>query len=659
MLITGNLTVFIKRLAQVFRRTQLSARRLFLGSVAKAHSRVPEGVRRWCLNRAYSTFLATDDHRFLTIATLTFESVNRATHGRRRLHFFRRVWSVEIKGWAFDRARNSSPEIFVTGDMDLVLESRRSFRRPDVETALEQPNLGRVGFAHRYSAESFPQTLSFVAQFENVAQRVEVCSPVVRYHGSDIQLLEERAGWIEADYLSIVDEISVFSKRKLSIGFSIDNQGFSRVPSWQEVALALSSGEDDGLKADKPLRHQIRSAPSDILMNRLRFECSASDSFLLDFRVREWVPLNRSDSTVTPVIVTSPLKLRSEAAQRNSSLEAPAYRVQLKMPKVVKLSNVSIQHGHLIVGEDGILRIDEDGARPDRDFVAGQWDSVIGSHLRRSECAIRNTEGRQVNVEAARFLPCRIPANYFHALVECAPRIVTLEGHANLKSPLLLSNQTPLTVLEAIKRVARGDEIIRFSRNDEILVSEISTPTAHTAFYDSTVEPWWKGSGMYWPVINEFRNRLMETVPREPSPKQVFFVRSSDSLNGRGLCNQNELVQIAEQFGFIPVDPGKLDLDGQINIMRNAEVIVGPGGASMANLMFGHEDLKVLALVSDHLHDFAMFSTLAHHAGAQYFTLTGPSNRHLGRTEFHRDVFHGDFWISPRKFRSALKSLVG
>ena len=654
MLNTGELTALQKRCAQALRNSQLSLRRQFLGSVARAPGVLLEGARRMCLERAYSNFLATDDHRFLNIAILAYESMARVDRNRTRWRLFKNVWSIEVKGWLLDKETTSSPEIVVSGGGELVLESNRRFRRQDVEAALENGTLGRIGFANRYSADSFPACLSFSAQFGNTTEIVRVCSPVVRYHRSDIQLVEEQLGWIESDHPAIVDEISVILKRKLSIGRSTKLYR----PSWQEIALALTSGEHDGLDPDRPLRHQIHSVPGEFLMNRLRFECSTKDSLLNGFNVRKWDFLDSSNSRAATGGVALPKKFDTNSGNSSSSLGEPEYGVQLKVPKVVSLSNVLVQHGHLIVGEDGVLRVDEDGARPDRDFVAGQWDTVIGSHLRRSECAIRNPEGRQINFKSARFLPCRIPANYFHALVECAPRMVTLQGHMDLESPLLLSDQIPRTVVDAIERVAGDAEIMRFSSDEEVLVSEISIPTSHTAFYDSTVETWWKGAGMYWPVIDEFRNQLIATVQHQHTPNRVFFVRSSDVVNGRGLRNQDELVQIADQFGFVSVDPGKLDLDGQINIMRNAEIIVGPGGASMANLMFGHGDLKVLALVSDHLHDFAMFSTLAHHAGAQYFTLTGPSNRHLGRTEFHRDVFHGDFWISPHKLSAALKFLT-
>lgn len=620
---------------------------------------VPILVSEKIARTLYESYLATSDPQllegavgFLEASQNRFEKANVSGF---RLE--RNVEStVEIRGWSANLDNISFSTQFFVNPEPSRMEVRTGVPRPDVAEVHDDRRLHKSGFLLKLAFENLPQRIDVKGEVEGREIDLIPTTVVSQRYGDFLSDAVDQ----QPPLLGYIDTVDFNQKIRRRI--TLERK--KRQQRSQALSLPLLELESiAGWKVEVGDRFQQSGSTmpqpgSDFRIDRLRFSAGElAEQKNSCFQEVNWRLIETPGEELhSEAVLAQPvLSGRTTAACKDRSFD-----VLVRVPKIQELSNSLQVHGHLIVGGNGELVLADHAARPDLDFVAGQWDIVHGSHLRRDRAAILKWVEPTIEIDRAASITGRVGFNYFHSMVEYLPRLITLERcELDEDVPLIVNGDLLPTAKDALLRVAGYREIIELSRNDVAQIGTLYVPNHHTDHRDSTSEPWWKGAGMYWPVINEFRNRLIETAPHQQTPHRVFFVRSSESINGRGLRNQNELVQIAEQFGFVPVDPGKLDLDGQINIMRNAEIIVGPGGASMANLMFGHKNLKVLALVSDHLHDFAMFSTLAHHAGAQYFTLTGPSNRHLGRTEFHRDVFHGDFWISPRKFRSALKSLVG
>jgi capsular polysaccharide biosynthesis protein len=607
----------------------------------------------------YQAHLATSEPRLLEGAVdfLRIHQRRRTSDRRAPVRRYRtKRYVVQLKGWAANVDDMLFPSQFYVTPKAAEMSVKKGVNRADVAIAHANPRLNNSGFEVSVTFEKRPVKVDLSAEIDGRRIEVVPTQTVSARYGAFVSNPTPQDPPLLA-YLDAVDFNEKVRTRPAFFAKPQSNRPESLDLSLLELELIVGDSVDVSERFAQSGSSMTRPG-TDFRIDRLRF---MADRLVHDakspFIELGWKTLNSSGETFRGDVV-----LAQSVLQRHSRTEEErrTFNVVMRSPLVEVLRNVLHVHGHLIVSESRELLLADHAARPDLDFVAGQWDIVHGSHLRRDRAAVLNWGEPTIEVDRAASITGRVGFNYFHSMVEYLPRLNTLERYElDEDVPIIVNGDLLPTAKDALHRIVGDRDLIELKRNDVARFDTLYVPHHHTNHRDSTSEPWWKGAGMYWPVIDEFRNQLIATVQHQPTPKRVFFVRSADSVNGRGLRNQDELIQIAEQFGFDSVDPGKLDLDGQINIIRNAEIIVGPGGASMANLMFGHENLKVLVLVSDHLHDFAMFSTLAHHAGAQYFTLTGPSNRHLGRTEFHRDVFHGDFWISPRKFRSVLTSLVG
>lgn len=64
--------------------------------------------------------------------------------------------------------------------------------------------------------------------------------------------------------------------------------------------------------------------------------------------------------------------------------------------------------------------------------------------------------------------------------------------------------------------------------------------------------------------------------------------------------NQREIEARVEKLGFEVMHADELDLEAQIRAFQDAEVIVGPTGAQMTNMVWCKPGAKVVVLASDH-----------------------------------------------------------
>ena len=67
----------------------------------------------------------------------------------------------------------------------------------------------------------------------------------------------------------------------------------------------------------------------------------------------------------------------------------------------------------------------------------------------------------------------------------------------------------------------------------------------------------------------------------------------------RRISNHCELAQALARLGFIDVELEKMPMEDQIRLFYNAEMVVGPHGAGLANLLFA-KSTRVLELFGTH-----------------------------------------------------------
>ena len=317
---------------------------------------------------------------------------------------------------------------------------------------------------------------------------------------------------------------------------------------------------------------------------------------------------------------------------------------------------VLIQSGSLLINDENKFLVEDRAARPEFDFVSGQWEIALGSNARLKEVQIAERKAPTEILEAAVSLLGRNPENYFHSLIEYLPRYFTAMESGLVKDHVfLLNSESPPTIKFAAESFIPQSSIRYVSKDDSIQVKELLVPTFHTQTYDSTQIPWEYSGLMDWAPIEQFSRRMLELHlgPEEKYPD--FFAVRAGGL--RAIPNVKRLILIAEEEGFEILDLTTLSFVEQLNRMYWSRKIIIPGGAGLAGMIFMQPGTSVLTLATAEQKELGTYRAIAEHAKVDLNYLLGVSTVAFGEAPFRMNQIHAPFVISPKEFRKAIRAM--
>jgi hypothetical protein len=172
-------------------------------------------------------------------------------------------------------------------------------------------------------------------------------------------------------------------------------------------------------------------------------------------------------------------------------------------------------------------------------------------------------------------LASRGDANYYHFLHDVLPRVAVLEQAGVERPDRWYVPHTTRFQRELLALWGIGeDQIIN---SDE--VRHVRAQTLVVPGVPSMIErnpPW---------VSQLLRQRLVPAGADRIPGRNVYLARRA-GLHNRAVLNETEVLALLEPLGFEVVDPGALSVTDQIRTFAEADVIVAPHGASLANLPF-------------------------------------------------------------------------
>jgi capsular polysaccharide biosynthesis protein len=323
---------------------------------------------------------------------------------------------------------------------------------------------------------------------------------------------------------------------------------------------------------------------------------------------------------------------------------------------IYRLADVRVVRGSTVVSDREIFLYDL-GADSQYEFAAGTWNHLF-THSENPELAIVSFDSREpVTLNSAIMLTGRSASNYFHSLIEYLPRLFLVLRDPKLRDvPLLITDDWPATLQEALQHLCAGREVIKISREMNFVVNELFIPSMHTCIFDSTRRPWIYGSRFSPELLTELRNQLWDwSRPFQSQGARIFLLRQRGA---RALENAAEIERIAAESGLRLVAPEDLTLQEQIGMFASATHIVGIGGAAFANTVFCSPGTKILSLVAQQLRDFVIHAAIAGHSGSQMSLVLGRTSSAAKNFTYRREYLHAPFHVSPREFRRALKSIL-
>jgi hypothetical protein len=205
--------------------------------------------------------------------------------------------------------------------------------------------------------------------------------------------------------------------------------------------------------------------------------------------------------------------------------------------------------------------------------------------------------------------------NYFHWIIEELPRLKSILSDSRYDQvPVLVPNdaapwQTELLIRLGVSR----DRHLSADFSNPLTVPYLVSPPRLAK--DLVVHP---------AAVSFLREKLVphhETLEVR-SGRRFYLHRGSAA--GRAMLNEAEVIRRFLAAGFSLVDPGRMSIDQQIDLFKDAEIIAGPGGAAFTNIIWAPKGAKIIALASDDILT-ETFSSIAAALGQEYWLCTGPS----------------------------------
>ena len=314
--------------------------------------------------------------------------------------------------------------------------------------------------------------------------------------------------------------------------------------------------------------------------------------------------------------------------------------------------NVEIWHQRFIHVENKIINFDAT-TFPTQKFVAGNWQFSTGDKKNLGVQKVLSASEISVNLSEAIYLMGRCDENWFHFLLDTAPRLLFFENiPANV--PILIRADLPSTTKEFLKALTPRN-VIEVEPDETVIVSRLYVCPGRSTVFDSTPP-----KGLTWVelsplVLSLFRRKVLDSFgvsSDNHTESRIAFARNSSTRN---TLNWKVAQRVLYDFSF---QNPKLDLEfyrKQVEVFHNAKFVVAPGGAVLANIIFMKPGTKVLVIRSWRNKELKLWENLSKSANLKYFEIKGFPT-YWGFNFLRR--LHSNYYISPRKLRRILSEEI-
>jgi hypothetical protein len=203
--------------------------------------------------------------------------------------------------------------------------------------------------------------------------------------------------------------------------------------------------------------------------------------------------------------------------------------------------------------------------------------------------------------------------NYYHFVYDSLPYLITfLDLKEKIPNIKLLMNYPNFAKTEFYKFVIEFLNLLNigiddiFIINKNTLYSEIYISSSYTHGIDSNLPPRKEIYDFYQSIVTNIKNNITTT---KNLPKKIYISRRTwmhgDTSNigtnyttRRKLINEDELVEILKKNGFEEIFSENLNTIEKILLFNNADIVVGPIGGGLCNVLFSKKDCRLISINS-------------------------------------------------------------
>jgi hypothetical protein len=156
-------------------------------------------------------------------------------------------------------------------------------------------------------------------------------------------------------------------------------------------------------------------------------------------------------------------------------------------------------------------------------------------------------------------------------------------------------------------------------------------------------------------IYQDLQSYIFGELPKKrlsEYPKRLYLPRKSKY---RSLLNNSRIGEIASNFGFSIIESNVDFYRQQYFFFNDAEIVLSPGGAVLANTIFMKPGSTVLSIRSWRDSDLLLWKKLAEACGVHFDEAVGIPT-YYGRKALARQ--HSNFYLPLKRLRKLIKSVV-
>jgi hypothetical protein len=180
-------------------------------------------------------------------------------------------------------------------------------------------------------------------------------------------------------------------------------------------------------------------------------------------------------------------------------------------------------------------------------------------------------------------------SSWFHFLIECVPRLISIPTVWRNGIPLILPTDAPRQIV-TICEVLTSSKVIAIDLLERVHVNEIFVGE-ELGVIDPLEFKFRKHA--IQAAISEIRSKV--EVRRDNEVFEKIFLRRPKGLF-RPLQNEKKILSGLSTMGFKVISPERLDFQEVLMYMTNARIVVAESGAALTNILFTLPGAKIVEL---------------------------------------------------------------
>jgi len=201
---------------------------------------------------------------------------------------------------------------------------------------------------------------------------------------------------------------------------------------------------------------------------------------------------------------------------------------------------------------------------------------------------------------------------WFHWIAESLPRLKLIEHILPYLNGVMIPSSPHSQIRESVLAMGlRSDQIIELNSDSHYIPEVLFVP-----FYAAgmNMAPW-------VPKFLQSKLQLNNHANSVGSPRRIYISREDAKV--RRLVNEKEITSILVTHGFEIIKLADISFHEQVELFNNAELIVAPHGAGLANLVFCQPNVRVLELLSTQNQLPCLYYAMTNTVGGHYSFLRG------------------------------------